>query len=176
MHISEADRLGGGTSSIASSSSLSNLHRRHPEHVQEKDWRATKAREAAARYQEREAYSRSIIEANDRKAEMTDAARCRARANFVKRAGSQQLLQISRGLENGKAPIALEPGPHKDWVPVPPHLSSHWSTIQGIMSDPPDRVTHDFAKQQGRRAFPERENPALLGNPKPGTIVWGGAH
>ena len=50
-------------------------------------------------------------------------------------------------------PILLEGAPHSDWAPVPPHLSSHWSTISGqdLKLDPPDRI--GVIRPTGRRSF-----------------------
>ena len=116
-----------------------------------------------------------LVASNYRREDELGEARRKLLAKYTRRIGEHQLLQLTRGMENGKAPIALEQGPVSTWVPVPPHLSSSWATITGHMNDPPPREsTRQLKATGGRRPFPEKELASPDGTVK--QVIWGGAH
>ena len=106
-----------------------------------------------------------------REAQIVDAKRYKSEMH-TKRIGEQQLLALTRNSENGKMPVLLESGPERSWVPVPPHLSSHWKTISGVRTDPPPREDGKKATATGRHPGPQRRPQP----DRPGMVLWGGAH
>lgn len=156
FHLSERQRL-AKTSSIASFSSYSSTYRRNPIQLEEVECRNETRRAHAQRQAERELRIERLVSDREAKVDALVEQRIRTKCAFEKRAASQQLCQISRGLENGKKPVLFEPGATAAWVQVPPQLSSHWGTISGqlqAMNDPTGRVGE--VKPVGRRSFSEK--------------------
>ena len=175
-HVHEMDRL-AHTSSIAALNSISSAvglgSKINYQQRADRDKRETRLRKLGARQQERQQLLSQMVLNGERSVADLDATRTTKLSEYKRRIGHHQLIQLTRGMENGKAPILLEPSPLPSWVPVPPHLSSHWATISGHHADPPPRES--AMKQRaagGRRSFPEKE--ARLQSP-PGPH-WGGSH
>ena len=169
--ISDAERL-ASTSSIASSHAISSAAlnaRSDPAQACMREQVARRLAAIGSRQMHRDATLSKSIAMIEARTEAIDASRVRLQAKRTKRIGEQQLVALTRGMENGKAPVLLERGPSPSWVPTPPHLSSHWRTIAGRLDDPPPR---ERVGAHGRRAFPDRAAPV---EPPPGAVVWGGA-
>ena len=174
-HVHESERL-YETSSLASLHSVVGGGRVNARQVGDRDRKQSKLRVVGARQAQRQQKLHSLLAQEERMAEQLEDSRRRIQAKYVKRIGEQQLLQLTRGMENGKAPIALEKGPKPSWVPVPPHLSSSWATISHQLDDPPYRESAAHLKATGgRRSFPERGLSAADGTLRQ-PVVWGGAH
>ena len=175
FHSDEAERF-AHTSSIASLRSLSCAHlngREDPRIANDRFNRHEKYRLIGERDAERDEVLQRHVDRVDAREDAILAAKRHKAAVHTKRIGEQQLLALTRGMENGKMPILLEPGPERAWVPVPPHLSSHWKTISGVRSDPPPREEGKKATATGRRYVPERPPWAV---DRPGVVQWGGSH
>ena len=175
-HMKEQDRF-AHTSSIASLRSISSAHSRplrDPRQVQQSEWAEIKRRENGERQKSRQARLQASINAIDRRTQEIDDARVRNRADFTKRFGERQLLNITRNMENGLAPVVVETPPHSKWVPAPPHLTSHWKSISGHLRDPPPRESAGIPKIKGRKMFPPRGPDPRDAHPN--KAVWGGAH
>lgn len=117
---------------------------------------------------------RASSEALETRAAEVEDARARKQATHLYRTGARQLVQLTRGMENGKCPVVLEPPSKRGWVPAPPHLTSHWATISGHLLDPPPRAGGSLEpRTYGRKSFPE---PPHDSQPRrPGSVIWGGS-
>lgn len=172
-HLDENSRL-SHTSSLASLYSISGPAlntRADPQQIADREMRRARLSTKGARQAKREESMQRLVDDVDRRLEQVELARSRNKAEHARKVGQKQLLEVTRGMENGLMPVRLESAPTPKWVPVPPHLSSHWKTISGQMEDPPARA--QAHGPQGRRSFPEpaHAHPLRLGVP-----VWGGSH
>lgn len=114
-----------------------------------------------------------MVHGLERKASDLESIKAQRLHDYTRRIGHHQLIQLTRGMENGKAPVQLEPSPLPGWVPVPPHLSSHWKSIAGQHADPPRESAIQLRATGGRRSFPEKQHLPVADASK---VVWGGAH
>ena len=174
-HVQEPDRL-AYTSSIASLNSVSSavLERENALQRADKNRREARLQKIGLRQAERSRSLQNIIAHDEEKLADVEQQRKRNYTSYAQRIGQHQLLELTRGMENGKKPVLLEPSPLLSWVPVPPHLSSNWKTISGQLQDPPPRETTTHLNATiGRRPFPDRR----LSDPhtRPTKPVWGGA-
>jgi len=175
-HASEAERL-AHTSSIASLRSVSSAHGgrplQDPRTLEDRELRQLRLRDMGDRQQSRDNLLKQAIDSVDQRAAQIDDARARAKAKYHKRMGERQLVFLTRGMENGKTPVLLERAPNPQWVPAPPHMSSHWATITGHLDDPPPRGAGAVVKAYGRKTFPERPPDRVPS--RPNAPIWGGA-
>ena len=173
-HTDDAERF-RHTSSIASLRSISGNARplQDPRVTEEVEWRKIKIRERGERDAERDSTHQLRNQAFDNKVAAILDARTRVKASLDRRRGERQLCFLTRDMENGKAPIVVEAPARPGWGGAPPHMTSHWRTIAGHLTDPPPRVNAGVASVYGRRSFPERGNTP---DGRPGLVSWGGSH
>ena len=176
-HAEETDRF-SHTSSIASLNSISNaVNGRQPaDQVKAAEKRRHRVERATERRRERESTFLATVTEHERQYAAAAEERKKTLSGFHRRFGEQQLLQLTRGMENGKRPVWLERPSSQTWVPAPPHLTSHWRTIAGIYRNSyEDPGREDFKTPVGRRRFPESERGTIVEGPGGGKPVWGGA-
>lgn len=179
-HVHELDRL-AHTSSIAALNSMSSAAGGAGSSKEigfqrfDKECRADRLRSIGARQQERqELLSQMVLHVEKSMASLDALHRNKAQA-YNRRVGHHQLIELTRGMEHGHAPVLLEPSPLPNWAPVPPHMSSHWKTISGHHVDPPrDPQAHKLHAAGGRKSMKWlSESPPVVDSRR---VVWGGSH
>ena len=117
--------------------------------------------------------NRRTIEAQQRELQAADQlehSKYRSQQTYQDRIEEWQRVIESRHAEYGVETVKTEPSSFAGTDGAPPHLTSHWSTIHGLHSDPPPRE-HVKMITSYRRYFPEQNFRSVVDPSRP---VWGG--
>ena len=88
-------------------------------------------------------------------ADKLEQSRVRSVAAYHKKGEACQRVTESRRFQTGLETILLEPSSFLGCREAPPHMTSHWNTIQGSHRDPPKREQTTMVVSY-RKAFPEQ--------------------